>query len=414
MQTTAKDTFWLLIGTGLTAGLGFLYSVYSARVLGPETYGDVAAAVALVLACQTALGPINGTVARFTAEYAARAELGRVRTLSREVTRRVALYGAGGMLLALAATSPLQRALQFSSSAPLAVAWMLVYLTLLISVARGVLRGLQRFRTYNGNTVGESLVRVVTGVAILECAPGATAALIPYALSLGAMLWFAARQLRPLLAGAAPQPVDGAAVKRFTVPMFVMMLTSAGFQHMDLLLVKHWFSAPEAGLYGAAVTLTRAVAVLVTPFNLVLLPLLTARHQQGAGTLAPLLRLSGAFVVLAGVPLVLVCLWPAGIMTLLYTSEYAAGAGVLPGLTVVRLLGHLCHMMALAGAALNDFRFLRAYLPALALQAALLGWRHESPAAVVTGMLAVQAATLLAMVLHLVLRRGRAGRKAET
>ena len=51
------------------------------------------AALAFASFCNIALGPINGTIAKFSAQYAARGEYGKVRSIYREAARRMALYG---------------------------------------------------------------------------------------------------------------------------------------------------------------------------------------------------------------------------------------------------------------------------------------------------------------------------------
>ena len=397
VRTETRHTIILIAGTGATAVLSLLYAAYAGRVIGLAEYADFATAVALVMMCQIALGPINGTVARFTAEYSGRGETGKIQALSRAVTRRVALYGLLGVVIALLAVKPLAALLQFTSVLPLVVAYGMIYLMLLVSVPRGVLRGVQSFGHHSVNTVLEASLRFGMGVLLLAFVRVAVTGLSAYVVALVAVLIVSRFQLRHLWAGVEPQPVDGAAVRRFAVPMFVMMLASGGFAHLDMFFVKHYFGATDAGVYGAAFTLARAMSVLVTPFTTLLLPALTALHARRQRTAGTFLRICGYFLLLALVPLAAFRLWPERIMVLLYGTEFSAAAVLLVPLTVARLLGLLCHMLALAGAAANRFGFLTVYVPALAAQAlALVVW-HESLSMVVTAVLAVQAVTLVAM-----------------
>ena len=398
MRTGIRHSVVLIAGTGTTALLGLLYAAYAGRALGPAEYADFAAAVALAMMCQIALGPINGTGARFTAQYFSRGERGKILALSRAVTRRVALYGLVGMAVALAVVKPLSAVLRFTSVMPLVLAYGMIYLLLLVSVPRGVLRGVQSFGHHSANIVLEAVLRLAVGAAVLTFACVATAGLAAYVGALVGVLIVSRSQLRHVWAGDSPAPIDATAVKRFTAAMLVMMTASAGFQHLDMFFVKHYVTASEAGVYGAAFTLARAMSVLVTPFTTLMLPALTTLHEQGRPMVATFLRICGYFLLLAAGPIVLFWLWPEQITVMFYGAEFRAAGTLLLPLAAARLLGLLCHMLALAGAAANRFGFLAVYLPALAAQALALTLWHASLSMVVTVVLVVQAVTLAAMV----------------
>lgn len=371
--------------------------VFAARTLGPSVSADFFAVIALVALCQVALGPINGTVARFSAAYAG--EYGKVRTLCREVAKRVALFGLVGLAVAWLAMGSVAGVLKLGSSWPLTIACAMLYLTLILSVARGCLRGLQRFGQYNINIVFEALVRLVGGVAILSVvAADAAAALLGYLLALAAVLVLSWVQLRRIWGRYEPRPVDGGAVRRFTIPMFLMMFTAAGMQNIDMLFVKHFFDPMEAGVYGAAFKLAGAIGVLVTAFNTQLLPLITSLHERGRSVVVPLVRLCGYFSLLALLPLTLFWYWSAPVMLLLYDRAFEAGAPLLFGLTAARVLGYLALMIASAGAAMNRFRFLYVYVPALAIQVVGLAVWHTTPATVINVLIVTNALTLVALL----------------
>lgn len=414
MRAETRHSIVLLFGTGLTATLAMVYSIYAGRRLGPEEYAVFTTAVSLVMMGHIALGPINGTVARFTAQYATRNEFGKVRTLAREVARRVALYGLLGLLAALVLIKPLGSLLRFDSVWPLVVAGLMLYLLTLLCVPRGVLRGVQQFGQYNLNIVLEAAVRLASGVALLQVVNYAVPGLSAYLAGLVVILLVSVYQLRAIWRGHEPAPLDAAAIRRFTAPMFLMMFTSAGFQNIDMLYVKHYFTPADAGLYGAAFTLARAISVLVTPFQTLMLPLLTTlfvREQQLGG---PFLRICCYFLLLAAGPMLLFWFWPDQVMRL-YGAQYGAASPLLLGIAAARIAGFLCAMLTLLNVARNDFRFLWVYMPGLGAQALALTIWHDSMSTVVLVSILSQAATLLAMVLflaHDLRRRGRYSRSA--
>ncbi|MBU0717743.1 MAG: lipopolysaccharide biosynthesis protein [Planctomycetes bacterium] len=403
MRSELKHSIVLMVGTGATAGLSLAYSVFAGRVLGPREFADFAAAIALATFCYTALGPINGTVARFTAQFAARGELGRIRTLSNRVTRGIACYGPLGLVIALAFVPWLRTILRFDTVWPLLIAGGMVFLNVLLNVPRGVLRGAQSFGSYCGNILFEAVTRLLIGIVALLLVADATAGLSAYVGALVLTLILSRRQLGRVWGDSEALPVEGAEVIRYAIPMFILLFATAGLQNIDMLFVKHYFAAAEAGHYGAALTLGRAVNVLVTPFQILMLPLLTGRYERGRGIVAPFVRVCSYFLILAAGLLTCFWLWPNRIMVLLFDTEYVAAAPLLLPLAGLRLAGFLCYLMGLAAAAMNRFRILWAYLPALIIEAlALLIW-HDSMMTVVTVALIVQITTLVPMAVILTL-----------
>ncbi len=411
MRSETRHSVTLVAGTGVTAVLSLIFTAYVARKLGTEASADFFAALSLFAVLQIGLGPINGTVARFTAEYAEAGTHGKIIVLSREVTRRVTRYGLIGLIIGLLALKPLATFLNFQSVVPIIVAYALLFVTLLLSVSRGVLRGLQYFRHYAANTMAEAFVRLGAGLAIFVAVRSVAGALFAYVVAAVFAVALARLQLGPLFRSHEPESVDGGAVRRFTGPMFLMLLTTAGFQNIDMLAVKHYLLDADAGVYGAAFKLTGAIGVLVTPFSLVLLPMLTSLTRQGRGGIATFVRLCAYFLLLAAPPLAIFVFWPDEIMQLVYASEFVGGAPLLSGLVSLRLVGYLCHMVALAGAAVGRFSFLYVYLPGLVVQFVGVMMWHQVPSTIVSVLLAVQGVTLAGLIVIVATGMWRAGRE---
>jgi len=404
MQIETRQSIVLTAGIGITAVLSMVYSVYVGRRLGVEQYADFTTAVALATLCCTALGPINGTVARFTAEYSTRGELGRVLTLSREVWRRVSRYGLLGWIVALPILYPLTRMMGFQSVLVALAAFGIIYLNLLLSVPRGVLRGLQRYGKYNTNIMLEAAARLAAGVALVESLRQAWAGIAAYVLALILVLVVSHWQLRSVWRGHQPERVDGGAIRRFTLPLFLFTATAAGFQNGDMLFAKYFLADAQAGLYGAASMLVRVLGVLAMPFNTLMLPLMAIKQTEGRAFVGPFLRVCAYFMLLASVPLAACVLWSDWILVRVYGQAFAGAAPLLAWLAGARLIGYLSDLTALACVSTHRFDILYVYLPGLAVQVLALCVWHQSPRVIVTVVFATQLLTAAAMLSVLLAR----------
>ena len=398
MRPETRQSIVLVFGMGATTLLSLLYTSFAARTLGTVVAADYFAAVSLVAFCQIALGPINATVAKFSADYFARGEMGRVRALSRHASRWVAVYGVLLAVPALVLIRPLARMLNFASVWPLFIALGMVYVTMLLSVVRGVLRGVQDFGNLNANMILEAGVRLGLGVMLLSSWATAPAGLCAFLAGLIVTVVWAYARLWRTWRRHPVQDIDIKAIRGFTGPMWILLFITAGYQNLDMLAVKYQFAAEEAGLYGAVFSIVRWVSAMVTPFNILLLPLLTTLHSQGRGVSGTFLRICLYCTLMVAGPLVLFAMFPERIVVWLCGPKYAAGGGLLFSLSVARFLGHVSQMIGLAFAATNRFRFLYLYFAGLVFEAATLVVFHDSLTTVVSVVFAAQGATLLGMI----------------
>ncbi len=256
MREEARHSTVLIVGTGASALLSIAYRFYAGRVLGPEAYSEFGVTIAFIMFCCAAFGPINGTVARFTAQFAARGEYGRILTLSRGISRRVIAIGAIGLLAGLLLTRPLAAALSLDSPALLPLAYVAIFLTLYLSVARGTLRGLQRFGALNWNAVAEAASRLVIGIVALSLWLTPAAGISAFVVAVGLVVVLARVQLSSLFREHTPCPLDSSAVRRFAIPMFAFSLAKGGLEHVDVLMVKQFLPATAAGQFVAAANLS--------------------------------------------------------------------------------------------------------------------------------------------------------------
>jgi O-antigen/teichoic acid export membrane protein len=209
----------------------------------------------------------------------------------------------------------------------------------------------------------------------LAVVTSAAAGVAAYLIALVAAILVAHVQLGRLLDGHAPEPVDRRAVMRFGVGSLLFAFAVASFQSVDMLLVKHYFSDHEAGLYGAALTVGRAIFLLVIPFRLVALPRLARREDSPGSRFS---SLCGLYIVLAGPLLVALWLWPEQLLTGLLGIEYSGAEQVLPILAFAFFFGSLAVLLAQPLMAASDFRFLYLYVAALAGEMFFLATAHSS------------------------------------
>lgn len=414
MLSETRSSIELTVGMGFTAVLSLVYAAYAGRRLGPEQYADFAAAVALATLGATMAGPVNATVAAFAAEHPLPSMLGRIRAHSGQILRRALRYGTLALIGVALFAGPLTHVLEFRSPLVTLAALMLAYLSLLVAVPRGALRGMQAFGPYNVGIVFEATLRLVAGVILVELTRQAYAGVAAYSVALAATLLLSRFQLRRIWGGCDPEPPAARSVARAAIPFTLLTIATAGYQNADMLAAKHWLAADEAGHYGAVVTLVRVFSVLSMPFTTLMLPVMARLRAVGAPFLWPFLRVLGGFVALAAPPLA-VCMFASGwIVAAAYGPEFGEAAAVLPWLATARVVGYITDLFALACVSSQQVWVLRIYVPGLVVQLAALSIWHTSAFALVWVILITEAATLCLMLAGVVAVRLRRRPQADS
>jgi O-antigen/teichoic acid export membrane protein len=400
-RTEFREAIELVAGSGFSAVLTLAYIVYAGRVLGPVAYADFAAALSVIYIVTLALGPVTATTARFVASAAARNDLEGVGALRRRVHSRLLIgsaIAAGGAALA---SVPIARAFRFASPMTVFVASLAAIAWIYLSFDRGVASGLRRYREYNANTILESGVRLAGAVAVLSFVRSPAAALASYVC--GLVVAEVAISVRLRLPGHGVATGGGwRDVLSYSAPMFALMATFALFQNADMLAVKMWFSAGEAGVYGAATTLVRSLGVIAAPLYIYALPHWTTLHERGERVAPALLRLLGLFGALAVVVMSAFFVAPLFLMTTMYGASFSAGSRLLVPLSGVAVVSYAAFFAAQGFASVNRFRFLWIYVLAAALQLAGMALFHGSFIELIQVLFFVQAATALLLILTFV------------
>lgn len=411
MRTETRDSIVLTVGTGITALLSLIFFSIAGRLIDESNFGDFTGATAFIALCTLAIGPINGTVAKFTAQYAARDQFGKIVTLYRDMSRRCARYGVYALVVGLLLLYPLVKVLRFDSAWPLLISYAALFLTVLLCVFRGVLRGMQQYRLLQINSILESAIRLIAGGLLLWVWSTTAAGLLAYIVALGVIVIVARAQIRGVLGDHAPVAVDGAAIKRFGLPIFVMMLTSAALQNVDMLFVKARFSDLQAGSYGAAFGLARTASALFTPFNIMMLPLMTTLYERKSAAAGTFVRVCAYFLILVSAPLAAFAIWPDRIMTAMYGGKYTDATNLLFWITLTRVVGFLGHLIGLTFLSRDDYRFIWLYIPVLLIQLASMYIAGDTPRGMIFAVLIVQSIAVVLLAIMMFMSRKRPNRR---
>jgi O-antigen/teichoic acid export membrane protein len=318
--------------------IALVTTVVFARMLGASGYGSLGALLAAFVILMVPGSALQATVAREVShELAAGSEVagaGVHRWMSHLTVALLAVIGIAVLLRGPLAGLIAVPDLAWAAAATLPTGW----LWLMLSVQRGALQAVQRYRLVGLTLVGEAALRLVFGLVLVLLGLGVTGAFLGTTIALGLLVLAYTVPLRRLLppprSAAAREAVPGMRhlIARARVPVIAFVLIAV-LQHVDVIIVKHVATAEKAGSYAAASVAAKAVIWLAMGLGFYLLPEAVRRTQAGEDARPILAR---TLALLGAVALPLVAFYAVFAMPLLETvfgPGLTAAAGALALLT---------------------------------------------------------------------------------
>ena len=384
--------------------ISLLFTVVFARLLGASDYGSLAALLSAFFILCIPGTALQMLVAREVSASAALSAEAHARQAVRRLTR------VGWMLtLAIAALSallrgPLAAVCGVDEEWAAALVPPTAALWLLVSLQRGELQGLQRYRAVGLSVVGEAVARMVLGLALVTAGLDVAGAFAGETVALVAC-WIVLAVLLPAVAGAGP---DAAArvmtLLRQAGPPVAAMALLALLQNLDVIVVKHIVAPAAAGAYAAASLAAKAIVWVAVGFGMYVVPETSRRAQLGEDTRRLFLVALGLTALVALPALAVFALAGEMLLRGVFGAEFARASDALTilGLAMTALACTYLSVQYLL--ALRRTRFLWLLSGATVAEPVVLTLIGDGLTALATGLLVVQVATAATLVC-LALRR---------
>lgn len=278
-------------------GGNYLYNLLLGRLLGPEAFADAAILVTLLLVLSFAAMTFQLGTARFIALLSEEKQPVFLNRIQKWSLRFGLVLGC----IFIVFSSFLQELFQTSSQAMFVVFGISVPLYFVMSINRGLYQGKEQLinmaKTYQIE-MWSRLVLTLLCILLFKTQPA-------IGVALGVSL--------SLIAAQFPRAKDKAKNSRVGVltqtalreilQFFVITACYEGTQilinNSDILLVKHYFDAYQAGLYASLALIGRVVYFVAWMFVMLLLPEVVRKHKAGESTQTILFKYVSYISILA-------------------------------------------------------------------------------------------------------------------
>ena len=308
--------------------MGYAYQILMGRMLSPAEYGLLSALVALLVIVPVPLGAATLILTRKFAEYSSRGDAGRISHLWQWAYRGI----AASCVLFLVVFVPVTSALGEYLNVPDTTSIVLLGLGILISFAgvaeSALIQAKQAFAWYGGAVTFATLVKILLSVCLVWLGygiNGALTALCATGLVMWAGFYFGARRYR-----RATPTVDSHKFKLNDVlPILAATIAFTVMTQLDLVLVRHYFSSHDAGIYAAAATLGKSVLYLPAAITMVLFSMVAEKHSRNEHSTDLLIQAVTLVGLLSGGAAVFFLVTAKWLILFFYGPAYVESAAIL-------------------------------------------------------------------------------------
>lgn len=272
---------FLMMGSGLIVNfLNYIYNVFIVRLLGPADYGVFASLVSLLTIISVPAAALTTTIAKFASNYKGEGHFGKIAKLLQTLLLSL---GLAALLVSLSFTvfsKSIAAYLRLTDVAPVVLVGFSFLVVLPQTSALGTLQGLQSFFFLSLNSVFSAAVKMVAGLGLVLGGFAVNGALWGYILGLLLPFLTSLFVLRNYLGRRHPEKVDWSSFVKFIPFASLALLGLTSLTSADIILVKHFFPAHEAGIYSSLSLVGRVILFASSPVATVMFPLTAERHYS--------------------------------------------------------------------------------------------------------------------------------------
>jgi len=173
----------------------------------------------------------------------------------------------------------ISKILKLPSNVPLIIISLSLIFSFLVSINRGILQGIQKFKGFSVNNTIDPIAKLILGIILVWLGLSVNGAIIAlvFAVFLAYILSF------PFLKELFMQKqkkIKTKGLKIYTGSTLVSLLFLTLLVNQDILLVKHFFNAEEAGFYAGLATMGKIILFLSAPIIGVMFPVIANLYEK--------------------------------------------------------------------------------------------------------------------------------------
>lgn len=312
-------SLFMVGGSNVVNAINYLYHVIMGRVLGPESYGDLSALFSFI----GLLAIIPFSFGLIITKFISSAENdSEVKGLINWFSKRILMISIFLFITIALLSYFITSFLNLPSVTLVIVCGATFIFTLPTFLNRAVLTGLLKFKETIGSQIIETFGKLVFGLIFVALGFGVFGAMTGLFLSIVIAFLITGRFLKKYSSSTLESHPDEKKIFVYTLPVLIQSAAGTALFSSDLMLVKHYFSAYDAGIYASISTLGKIVLFATAPIASAMFPMVAKRKAEKKNYMQILFLSVSVTTLACGGLISIYALFPQIMIQILFGNNY--------------------------------------------------------------------------------------------
>lgn len=316
----------MVVGTNLHNAGMLIYHFLAGRLLGADYYGDLAALISIFGLLSIVQISFGLTLVKFIASSKDSEEANNLAKWAYSFS-----IWAGIIVTVLLFLLSLNIAsfLHIKQKEAVYLFIPVVFLSFASNTGRALLQGFLKFGHYVLSLIVEVGLKIIFTIVLILLGYALAGAMVALFIGVLSGLFIVWLSLRGKISGEKGKIPKLFPILRYSLPVFIQSLALTSMYSADILLVKHFFSGEEAGLYAALAKLGTISFFIGSPITSAMFPLIAKKHSHGEKYHKVFYLSLFTIVAISAVVVLSYALFPVFLVGTLFGSGFLAGAPIL-------------------------------------------------------------------------------------
>lgn len=385
----------MVIGSNVVSFLNYLYHLVMVKLLTPASYGELVALLSLIGFLGIISSSLNLVVIKFVSSAKS---INEIRGIVSWFNSKVFAFSLAIFLLITLLSPLISSFLKIENHLLVVLIALLSILGLASLLYKSVLQGLLKFQQMIASIFVESGLKLILGVVLVYAGFSVGGALAGLVVASFVGFFLSRFFIRQFLKTSEKEP-NIKSMFLYSLPVSIQYLSITSLFSSDILLIKHFFSPHDAGIYAIISTLGKIILFGTGPIGAVMFPIVSQRQSRGANYRRIFVLSFVLTSVLAALILLVYWLVPELVIRMLNPS-YLEAAPLLVWYGVFITLYTLCSLFVSYYLSLNRVSVVA--LPFIAAIAQIIGiwFFHQSLYIVILISIIISALLLFSLLIY--------------
>lgn len=316
----------MITGSNLANAINYLYHLILGRMLGPSSYGELASLISL----SGLLAVIPASISLVVIKYVSTSKTKQSKSILISWFRIKIFQLSFMVFIVVLIIVPAIRSFLHISNISYVIAIAVTSLFSLPSLLnRSILQGLLKFKKMIVSVLIENGMKLVFSILFIYLGYRVGGAMIGFVAS-AAVGWYITNiYLKAYISENQKVSFSIKSMIWYSIPVIIQSITLTSLYSSDLILVKHFFSSHDAGIYAAFSTLAKIIFFGAGPISAVMFPLVSQRHSKSKGYKKIIILSFLATLIFAISILTIYWLFSKFAINLLYGAAYLEASNLL-------------------------------------------------------------------------------------